>query len=278
MIRIVRGVAPEVLTHAGAAACQAMCERVEKDGDLHPLKFDGRIFGDTSVYRALHSMQHGKCCYCECLVDRGTIDHYRPKGSVAQSSGTRVSTRGYYWLAYTWENLLLACEACNMRFKRDFFPLEVPERRVLHHKDAARLAQEAPLLLDPTLDEPEVHISFRAYTPVARTRRGRATIELLRLDSSFLDNQREQIYWLIDKLLTILEASRTGITALPESLKRAMCEQLVRFSAVTHAYAGMIQNMLQRRLGPEVEFPLAHDRLMTWAAGPAPETEPRRQE
>jgi len=55
-----------------------------------------------SVQKKLNEIYHLKCAYCEQkLLDAPKhIEHYRPKDT-------------YYWLAYSWDNLLLCCGACN---------------------------------------------------------------------------------------------------------------------------------------------------------------------
>jgi uncharacterized protein (TIGR02646 family) len=55
-----------------------------------------------SVQKRLNEIYHLKCAYCEQkLLDAPKhIEHYRPKDT-------------YYWLAYSWDNLLLCCSACN---------------------------------------------------------------------------------------------------------------------------------------------------------------------
>jgi len=55
-----------------------------------------------SVQKKLNEIYHLKCGYCEQkLLDAPKhIEHYRPKDI-------------YYWLAYSWDNLLLCCGACN---------------------------------------------------------------------------------------------------------------------------------------------------------------------
>jgi len=55
-----------------------------------------------SVQKKLNKIYHLKCAYCEQkLLDAPKhIEHYRPKDT-------------YYWLAYSWDNLLLCCGACN---------------------------------------------------------------------------------------------------------------------------------------------------------------------
>ena len=82
-------------------------------------------------------MQHHKCCYCEDYIpDSGQgkhVEHFRPKSKFKE-------------LTYDWNNLLLACAACNGA-KLNEFPLSNGGE---------------PFLLnpaDPTLD-PEEHIEF----------------------------------------------------------------------------------------------------------------------
>lgn len=55
-----------------------------------------------SVQKLLKELYHLKCAYCEQkLLDAPKhIEHYRPKDV-------------YYWLAYSWDNLLLCCGSCN---------------------------------------------------------------------------------------------------------------------------------------------------------------------
>src|SRR5208283_4916879 len=99
-------------------------------------QFDQKIYGHEDVKRALVTMHHGKCCYCESHVRHtspGTIDHYRPKAASQQRIGTPFIRPGYYWLAYNWENLLFSCPACNQTYKRNQFPLRDEARRALSH-------------------------------------------------------------------------------------------------------------------------------------------------
>lgn len=55
-----------------------------------------------SIQKKLIHIYHCKCAYCErSLLDVPKhIEHYRPKDT-------------YYWLAYSWDNLLLCCGSCN---------------------------------------------------------------------------------------------------------------------------------------------------------------------
>ena len=60
------------------------------------------LYKVDSVQKKLIEIYHLKCAYCEKnLLDAPKhIEHYRPKDT-------------YYWLAYSWDNLLLSCGSCN---------------------------------------------------------------------------------------------------------------------------------------------------------------------
>jgi hypothetical protein len=63
----------------------------------------------------------GKCAYCEQKIysdQHGDLDHFRPKGAVADENyepvmiavdGEVKDHPGYYWLCYNWKNLLPSC-------------------------------------------------------------------------------------------------------------------------------------------------------------------------
>ncbi len=85
---------PEALTNAEANA------EFQKN-------IEAQAFVGKDVYRKvrteLEALYHSKCAYCESKITTigySRIEHYRPKSN-------------YYWLAYSWDNLLLACERCN---------------------------------------------------------------------------------------------------------------------------------------------------------------------
>lgn len=71
--------------------------------------------GTTSMYKIksvqneLIKIYNCKCAFCETkLLDAPKhIEHYRPKDH-------------YYWLAYSWDNLLLSCGSCNSTKNKHF--------------------------------------------------------------------------------------------------------------------------------------------------------------
>jgi uncharacterized protein (TIGR02646 family) len=102
-----------------------------------------------------------RCVYC--LDSHGTdIDHFWPK----QTFPNRM---------FVWPNLLLSCAECG-RFKGDSFPL----------------SKGQPLLIDPTAEDPWLHLDFDPLTGniVARfnpdrgnySEKGTKTVEVLHLD------------------------------------------------------------------------------------------------
>lgn len=121
----------------------------------------------------------GKCAYCEAPISAvafGDVEHYRPKSS-------------YWWLAYCYDNYLVACQLCNQKFKRNAFPVQNRKMRgpvIRRNTTDAFIAskagtitpdplnqnevndfiyqhqQERPLLLNPYFDEPTQYFAWRA--------------------------------------------------------------------------------------------------------------------
>jgi len=146
------------------------------------------IYASKTVKDKLLASHRGKCCYCETLITKKSpyanvhVEHWRPKLSSRQARKGKSIWPGYYWLAYSWDNLLLSCSFCNRDNKRDLFPLKNPAKRARNHK--MKVERERPAILKPDGDlDPRDHITFEMDMPVGRTALGRKTIEVLRLDS-----------------------------------------------------------------------------------------------
>lgn len=147
-----------------------------------PFSFDRCIYAHKSVKQALMDAQYKKCCFCERLVGTdGDVEHFRPKQAYKQAVGSPLQRPGYYWLAYEWENLYLACAGCNQRHKQNLFPLQNLAERATNHKQKIELEQ--PLFIDPGKENPEDFIGFRGEVPFAinGNQRGRITINALKL-------------------------------------------------------------------------------------------------
>lgn len=186
MIRIQKpATAPAILRNRGAQATAALRDLF--DSGTMPSEFDSGIYGAASVKNALRRAQHEKCAFCESPVTHvsyGDVEHLRPKAAVVQNDGDALERPGYYWLAYDWSNLFLSCQLCNQRFKRNLYPLRNPLNRVRSHHDHAHLGAEGPLLIDPSLIDPEQHIHWREELPqpAPGSDQGQPTITIVGLD------------------------------------------------------------------------------------------------
>ena len=166
--------------------CNSLSEK-----DFRPLpKDEESVAAVAAVREALYQDQYRKCCYCERHPDTGQLEHFRPKTS-AKLWPLHRKRLGYYWLAWTWENLLYACSACN-RCKSIQFPLAHGCTPLT--PDALPPGSEHPLLLDPGdgHTDPFACIRFHPVEEGNRTRwkpfprngsiHGQSTIEKLSLD------------------------------------------------------------------------------------------------
>jgi uncharacterized protein (TIGR02646 family) len=141
------------------------------------------------AYRAfasdLRSQQHFKCCYCEKPVEEGfnDVEHYRPKARADRHPGS-TENHGYWWLAWTWDNLLFACPNCNRSGKNDRFPLDHGSASL--QAEAEPPGREQPLLIDPFAEDPLDHIVFvkvqAGWVPIGRSPKGEETIRIIKLD------------------------------------------------------------------------------------------------
>jgi hypothetical protein len=154
--------------------------------------------------------QYHKCGYCELEViagQNGDVEHYAPKAQVslinqrgnetdhlANISGrtqTILSEKGYWWLAYHWDNYLLACEVCNQKWKMNIYPCEDPCTW-----PPTEASPNQPLLLNPFgPDDPIDHLRFDrvgGISPKNNSVKGQTTIAVCGLDRLALTFRRSQ--------------------------------------------------------------------------------------
>ena len=233
----------------------------------------GRTYADPTVKAALVEDQHGKCCFCESMIGHissGDVEHFRPKAEIRDASGALVRRPGYYWMAYRWDNLFLACEGCNRRNKRNLFPLLDPTARLESHLQARSrgLSHEAPVFIRPD-EDPETLIEFEFDVPRPRSGslRGRETIRALGLDRPRLCEQRRQ--WLInaDFYLRILETPDEEPTPGQVERARVASRILSRRTRAEAEYTAATRDLVRRRTtlklraSAPLAFPLERDEL-----------------
>jgi AAA domain, putative AbiEii toxin, Type IV TA system len=139
-------------------------------------RFQERVeIDDKRIPELLDSLEylfHKKCAYCESYLGPDLpleVDRFRPprevtgltkwtKGRPVETLGGRMPD-GYWWLAYEWENLYLACsECCSSKLTQ--FP--ILGHRSKPHSTGRALLLEDPLLVDPCFDNPHLYLRFRS--------------------------------------------------------------------------------------------------------------------
>jgi len=152
------------------------------------LEFDTKFWSKAKP--CLKKESNNKCASCEAptaLVAHGDVEHYRPKSL-------------YWWLAYTYDNYLYACQICNQVHKKDKFPTAGPTltgKQVTAQTldtDLYRLIgllspdpvdtsigfslekyesdhrSELPYLINPYLDNPETVIAYKVYEGIEQVK------------------------------------------------------------------------------------------------------------
>ncbi len=154
-------------------------------------KYDDR-YRTEDIKEALKAIYHDKCAYCEKNIKDTNfhIDHHRPKAI-------------YYWLAYSWDNLLLCCDKCNLK-KGDTFDIQGKKRAGFNPNDLKDIHNltpeynkiEKPLLVNPELEDVEDKLIFDWKTGDIDSHdpRCRYTIECCELDRKEANEKRQKIW------------------------------------------------------------------------------------
>lgn len=123
--------------------------------------FNIDLLGSQSVIQELKRIQHGKCAYCETILEHDPgryVSHYRPLSNAFDPIHGTEQLECYAWFAYEWQNLMLICRDCD-NHKINFFPISGRTAIALSSWRAAQL-WEMPLLLNPFEDNPSDHLMF----------------------------------------------------------------------------------------------------------------------
>lgn len=182
--------------------------------------------------RTLWERQDYKCCFCECKEqhDYNDVEHYRPK-AVVKHSKDGATQPGYWWLAWTWANLMFACQSCNRSYKKTWFPLDELSVPLEPLKKPPGL--EKPLLINPYEESPIDHIQFkrvivegrRRWIPFARnlSKKGQWTIEIAGLDrDTLLDLYEDHFVNFVEPHLIAIQRviNEANPSAIMETWKR----------------------------------------------------------
>lgn len=210
MIKLTRPAkVPKILSTKGVTTTLNDCKEYESDSSEFIKNFtaDSSVYGNKTVKRTLKKAQHNKCCFCEKDQEDeyGAVEHFRPKGGYKiNKEQKKLTTPGYYWLAYTWSNLLFVCGPCNTSHKKNYFPLVDETRRASSHLSSVE--EEEAYLIDPYgTKDPRDHIYFDFNLPAHKDIFGQKTIEICGLDRDSLNTARAKHISDISARLTILD-------------------------------------------------------------------------
>lgn len=200
-----------------------------------------------------------KCVWCEQLREPKReldVEHYRPKVWATEWEGAppvvseeppkEVKARGgYWWLAFSWDNLALSCKTCNQGWKRNLFPVRTPRTRDLQEGDERG---DAPLLINPS-DPFRVASHFR-WTPEGFVEpvsdEGRATIITCGLNRRVLRERRGQVAEnAIRRCCALITAVRRRDRGDAQRAQR----ELAGLGSVTSEFTGMVRWLAERHVG-----------------------------
>ncbi len=182
-------------------------ELIDQGKYIDTAQYNSR-YKQSDTKEALKLLYHNKCAYCEQVVEQTHVEHYRPKST-------------YYWLAYSWDNLLLSCPTCN-KHKDVNFQLDGPEASLLNAKEALSNIHalrtsyddtELPRLVNPEVTDVSGQIVFNQSGNVdSADSRLAYTIEVCKIDRATLNDQRKKLLEVFarDVRSALLEASDTN--------------------------------------------------------------------
>jgi len=241
----------------------------KRDGELN--KEGGKKWNSSFWKQAKDQLlieSNNKCAYCDTptrVVAYGDVEHFRPKSK-------------YWWLAYSYENYLPSCTACNQEYKKDFFELQdnalrlkgpsirrgftddklktmaptltvdpvddTKGKRLQDHIKEIR--KEKALLINPYFDDPAVYF---AYRPVLENKEvvivpSAAKYEkvIKACDELFGVNRKELLDHRFQQYLLYMTLRHILADGKISKTRRIMIEnRLKEMNADKSAYAGMIR-------------------------------------
>lgn len=161
---------------------------INRGSYIDEANFNSR-YKESDIKLALNNIYNNKCAFCEYLIEQPQVEHYRPKSK-------------YHWLAFSWDNLLLACAACNqgkgvhfaLRSNKITFINNEANIRSINISSTTYDVIEQPLMINPEVTDPEGLISFQKNGAISsEDERFAYTIEKCSIDRSHLNDQRRKL-------------------------------------------------------------------------------------
>ena len=158
-------------------------------------RFNNR-YKQTDTKESLKKIYNQKCAFCEQKITRcidnnqqecsSTVEHYRPKSI-------------YYWLAFSWDNLLWCCHRCNQNkgnsFEINSSKIEYAElfKDNIHSSASFYQSTENPKLIHPELESIRNKLTFIDGIIDSTDIRVKYTIDICKLDRDDLNEKRLKV-------------------------------------------------------------------------------------
>lgn len=141
------------------------------------------------VKDALKVIYKGKCAFCEQKEELTHVEHFRPKDT-------------YYWLAFSWDNLLMSCPTCNTHKGENFeidgvlanFENTELNIRNINSSSTTYDIIEIPKMVNPEVTDPNGLIYFEKDGRIkSDNNRFAYTIETCKIDRKSLNDSRRSL-------------------------------------------------------------------------------------
>lgn len=175
----------------------------------------------------LKNIYNNKCAYCEQKLEQFHVEHYRPKTT-------------YFWLAYSWDNLISACPTCNIHKDINFringpiatMAISLASFNALNTNalSATYNVLEDPDLVNPEITDPSGNLRFGKLGEISSPDpKFDYTITTCKIDRTYLkDNRRKILEDLRNDLKTAFLMNPT--TLEQEAAIKAIVEKFFRDS------------------------------------------------
>jgi len=186
-------------------------------------KFDQR-FKQKDIQELLGYIYNQKCAFCEQQIIKctdnnledysSTVEHYRPKMK-------------YYWLAFSWDNLLWSCHRCNQnkdkKFEFDGSRVEYDEnfQDDIHSSTNIYNSIENPKMIHPEFESVVDRLKFDNGVITSDDIRVKYTIETCGLDRDALNEKRQTV---IDDFIESIIDKKLKNEPIQESLQVLMID------------------------------------------------------
>ncbi len=208
-----------------------------RDRKYHQKRDFHQRYKQLDIKEALQTIYHKKCAFCEQKIIEcrdnnleecsSTVEHYRPKSK-------------YYWLAFSWDNLLWCCYRCNHNKGNNFEILadevyyEESFKENIHSYAQQYQEFEKPKMIHPEIESVLEKLSFDDGVIASKDKRVQYTIGMCGLDRDSLNEKRQTIIDDFKESLMDKKLKNESIEILLKTLLDAFKNQNNEFLALRY--------------------------------------------